>query len=90
MEATGGLLAGVAALLAMCAGAFRVEGHTDDRPSCGMSNVKLSDARARSVCTALAEEHGVDPLWRTAVGYGDTKPRAPNATQGGRTLRVPL
>ena len=53
------LLAGLAALLKgpqpwAC---LRVEGHTDDRPSWGVSNQRLSEDRAQSVVEFLVSTH---------------------------------
>ncbi|MFZ5471367.1 MAG: OmpA family protein [Myxococcota bacterium] len=60
----------------------RVEGHTDSVGSDAM-NLKLSQNRANSVMSALIKE-GVDPMRMEAVGFGETKPIASNATAKGR------
>ncbi|MEE8381934.1 MAG: flagellar motor protein MotB [Thermodesulfobacteriota bacterium] len=65
-----------------------VEGHTDNVPISTErfpSNWELSIARAVSVVKFLAEEAGVSPVVLSAVGYGDTKPRASNDTPDNRS-----
>lgn len=60
-----------------------VEGHTDDQPIHNMyfdSNWELSTARATSVARLLMEKYGIPPGHIGAVGYGDTRPVAPNDT----------
>ena len=61
---------------------LRVEGHTDSVGNDDM-NMRLSQARAESVRTYLVG-HGVDPGRLEAIGYGETKPIASNATDKGR------
>jgi len=66
-----------------------VEGHTDNRPAEGVrfpSNWELSTARAVSVVTFLAESGGVAPERLSAVGYGDTRPRAANDDEKNRQM----
>lgn len=60
----------------------RVEGHTDSVGS-DATNLTLSQNRANTVTAALIKE-GVDPARLEAVGYGETKPIASNATASGR------
>lgn len=65
---------------------LRVEGHTDDQPIASAlypSNWELSGARAASVIRLL-ESRGVDPRRMGAVGYGEKRPIAANATPAGR------
>ncbi len=65
---------------------LRVEGHTDDQPIASLvfpSNWELSAGRAASVIRLL-EERGVDPRRMAAIGYGEKRPIAPNATPEGR------
>lgn len=65
---------------------IEVSGHTDDRPirtARFQSNWELSSARASSVVRLLAED-GVDPQQLSAVGYGEYRPVADNATEEGR------
>ncbi len=69
----------------------RIEGHTDNveiGPSLKSryaTNVDLSKARANGVLRYLVEKGGLDASRLTAVGYGDTKPAAPNVAEEGRT-----
>lgn len=60
-----------------------IEGHTD---SVGTTehNMKLSQRRAESVVTYLAETYQIAPGRLTAVGYGEARPLADNATQEGK------
>jgi outer membrane protein OmpA-like peptidoglycan-associated protein len=61
-----------------------VEGHTD---STGTSeyNQSLSNRRANSVRDFLVD-NGVSSRSMTAVGYGETRPKATNSTPEGRQL----
>ncbi len=75
-----------AAILAKLPNTIRVEGHTDDVPMRGgrfSSNWHLSAARAQSVVRLLMEE-GVNPRSLQVVGFGEVRPRQPNATDEGR------
>jgi OmpA-OmpF porin, OOP family len=60
-----------------------IQGHTDNVGKAD-ANLKLSQARAEAVKTALAKEYGVGETQLTAKGYGDTKPSADNKTAEGR------
>ncbi len=63
-----------------------VEGHTDNQPikySGWASNWELSTARATAVLHYL-EEKGVAPKHLAAIGYGENRPVADNATEEGR------
>jgi len=60
----------------------RIEGHTDSVGS-DARNLKLSQARAESVQSALIRE-GIDPGRLEAVGFGETQPIASNSTAKGR------
>jgi OOP family OmpA-OmpF porin len=63
--------------------AVAVEGHTDSVGSASV-NKKLSQARAQAIADYLTY-NGFKPSDRVnAVGYGDSKPIAPNTTAGGR------
>jgi len=65
-----------------------IEGHTDNQPikySGWKSNWELSAARALSVLHYL-EGRGIEPDRMCAVGYGEYKPVASNATEEGRQL----
>lgn len=65
-----------------------IEGHTDDTPIASdryPSNWELSTARAANVVRFLiAKEFPADKL--RAVGYGDTKPKAPNKDARGNPI----
>jgi chemotaxis protein MotB len=69
---------------------IRVEGHADNveiGPSLKTkypTNWELSKARASFVVRYLIEKGGIDSAQLSAVGYGDTKPVASNATKEGR------
>ncbi|MCC6807315.1 MAG: OmpA family protein [Deltaproteobacteria bacterium] len=63
-------------------GKIRVEGHTDDVGD-DASNLKLSQRRAESVRTYLIGQ-GLLPDRLVAVGYGETKPIAPNSSKRGK------
>lgn len=61
----------------------KVEGHTDDRPINTYrypSNWELSSARSSSVIRYLSEKHELNSNRFIAVGYGDTRPVAPNTS----------
>ncbi len=61
----------------------KVEGHTDNRPISTAqfpSNWELSSSRASGVIRYLLLNHDLDPKRFMAVGYGDTRPIAPNDT----------
>lgn len=63
-----------------------IEGHTDTSPiqtERFPSNWELSAQRAATVVRTLVEA-GVDPHRLQAVGYGETRPLADNATEDGR------
>jgi OOP family OmpA-OmpF porin len=61
---------------------LRVEGHTDDRGD-EAANQALSERRAAAVRAALIAE-GIAPERIVAVGYGESRPAAPNATPADR------
>jgi outer membrane protein OmpA-like peptidoglycan-associated protein len=62
----------------------RVEGHTDNRGQKAF-NTKLSEDRAKAVVDYLVKA-GIDSARLEGVGYGDTRPVAPNLTARGREL----
>lgn len=77
----------IAALLAEHPGLkIHVIGHTDNVPirSRFASNWELSTARALAAVHFLTEKAGVDPHRVGAVGYGEYRPIAGNATAEGR------
>lgn len=59
-----------------------VEGHTDSRGA-KAHNQRLSEKRAQSVVTALVAR-GIAPTRLTSVGYGLTRPLAPNDSDENR------
>ena len=61
---------------------IEVQGHTDN-VGADAYNQTLSEARARSVMTWLAQ-HGVAASRMTAKGYGKTQPVADNNSEDGR------
>ena len=71
---------------------IHVVGHTDNVPirpaaqSRFASNWELSTARALAAVHFLTEQAGVDPRRVGAVGYGEYRPLADNATAEGRAL----
>jgi OOP family OmpA-OmpF porin len=60
-----------------------IEGHTDSQGA-DAYNQKLSQQRADAVKAALINNHGVEARRVNAVGYGESKPVASNATAEGR------
>ena len=63
---------------------IRIEGHTDNRGN-PKSNLRLSEQRARAVAQYL-ERSGVEHDRLQTVGFGDSRPIAPNLTAHGREL----
>ena len=68
---------------------IRVEGHTDNTPPTRIkarypTNWELSTARACVVLRSLIDARAAEPGRAAAVGYGDTRPVADNATDDGR------
>ena len=61
-----------------------VEGHTDDVGELAM-NAALSERRAQAVRDFLVGQ-GIDPNRIVARGFGESRPRASNATEAGRAL----
>lgn len=62
-----------------------VEGHTD---SVGTDayNQKLSERRAEAVRQVLVDQYGVQGNRVDAIGYGESRPVADNATEAGRAI----
>ena len=63
---------------------YEIQGHTDSRGDDNY-NLLLSAARASSVSKFLSEQ-GIPDSSTIAIGYGKTKPIAPNTTAAGRAL----
>lgn len=62
-----------------------VEGHTDSVGS-DTYNQGLSERRANAVRDVLVNQYGVSGDRVNAVGYGEARPVADNATDGGRAV----
>lgn len=62
-----------------------VEGHTDS-VGADAYNQKLSEERANAVRSALVDTYGVEGSRVEAVGYGEERPIADNATKEGRAM----
>ena len=61
---------------------IQIAGHTDDTGS-EQTNMTLSQRRAEAVRNAL-QGMGVSPSRMTLIGYGESRPVAPNNTEAGR------
>ena len=61
---------------------IEISGHTDDQGEDDM-NMRLSDDRAAAVKAYLVDK-GIAPERLIAVGFGETRPIAPNKTGAGR------
>lgn len=72
----------VAAMKSDAALKLSVEGHTDNVGDAA-SNKKLSEARAKSVMTAIVGS-GIDASRLSSAGFGQEKPVADNRTEDGR------
>lgn len=73
----------VGTLVSTIPNTVKVEGHTDSRPINTFqfpSNWELSGARASSVIRFVLNNFDVDERRFLAVGYGETRPVAPNTT----------
>ncbi|WP_416151516.1 flagellar motor protein MotS [Salipaludibacillus sp. HK11] len=73
----------VGELLSTIPNMVKVEGHTDSRPISTRqfpSNWELSGARASSVIRFLIDDKDLEAGRFLAVGYGDTRPVAPNTS----------
>jgi outer membrane protein OmpA-like peptidoglycan-associated protein len=62
----------------------RIEGHTDNQGDPAV-NQKLSEDRAKAVAASLTQA-GINASRLEAVGFGETRPIAPNLTPRGREL----
>ena len=62
---------------------LEIQGHTDNTGT-KAANQTLSQQRAAAVRDYLIKTGGIAAARLTAVGYGDTKPVAPNTTEDGK------
>lgn len=60
-----------------------IEGHTDSDGS-DAYNQALSERRAKAVMNELVTEHNIPASRLSAVGYGESRPVAPNTTADGK------
>ena len=60
----------------------RIEGHTDAKGT-EAYNQALSERRAQAVAGQLSAGDGIEPERLNPVGYGETRPVAPNAAPDG-------
>lgn len=77
------ILNGIYGFLKNTTNLIRVEGNTDNVPirtAQYPSNWDLSTARAVNVVRYLVERDGLNPTRVSAAGYGEYRPRTPNAT----------
>ncbi|MBI4083018.1 MAG: OmpA family protein [Candidatus Lambdaproteobacteria bacterium] len=80
-------LANLGKVLASANNYIRVEGHTDNVPIAAgpyHSNWQLSSARATYITELLIAYAGIRPQRLSAMGYGEYRPIADNATEAGR------
>ena len=63
---------------------FQIAGHTDSDGSDAL-NQDLSERRARTVIRWLVD-NGIDASRIDGIGYGETRPAAPNDTESGKAL----
>lgn len=75
-------LEGIVRVAAICPGALRIEGHTDNSGGAAF-NLDLSRKRANAVRSALIQR-GMDPARIYAQGHGADYPVADNASEAGR------
>ncbi len=83
LEGARPFLSKVGTLLETIPNLVKVEGHTDSRPINTFrypSNWELSGARASSVIRYIVDNNTIEPYRFMAVGFGDTRPVAPNTT----------
>ena len=63
---------------------LKVEGHTDNRPSWGQSNLELSTERATAVCKYVISVGNIMHSRLVGVGCGELLPIQSNGTSDGR------
>ena len=77
------MLEELADIIASCEGVMvEIQGHTDTSGD-EQYNMNLSEQRAQAVQSYLIDE-GIISSQLKASGYGETQPRADNATRDGR------
>ena len=64
---------------------MRIDGHTDGIGS-DAANLDLSRRRAAAVKTALVKRYGIAADRLSTGGFGESQPKADNATPEGRAL----
>jgi len=80
------LLDEIADLLKRVSSDVRIEGHTDDVYSENiLEDIRLSVARATSVCTYLVDKGALDPSRFGVAGYGRHRPLLPNIDDENRS-----
>ena len=79
------LLDEIADLLHSVSSDVRIEGHTDDAYSENIfEDIRLSVARATSVCTYLVDKGSIEPARFGVAGYGRHRPLLPNIDDENR------
>ncbi len=74
----------IAGIARNCPGVrIEIEGHTDSEGT-PERNKNLSERRAQAVLSYLSRQGGVDAAVLSAIGYGETRPVAPNDTPANR------
>lgn len=68
---------------------FLIEGHADPRGR-SEANLRLSEARARSVVDYLIAQHRINPVRLKSVGKGDTEPAIPSRPAAPENRRVTI
>lgn len=68
---------------------FLIEGHADPRGRPD-ANLRLSEARARSVVDYLTAHHRINPERLKSVGKGDTEPAIPSRPAAPENRRVTI
>lgn len=66
---------------------YLIAGHTDARGDASY-NLDLSERRARAVRDFLLREYAIDPSRLIAMGFGEERPRSPDAPQAAINRRV--
>ncbi len=83
------LLSGLGYILSIIPNQIRIEGHSDNQTPTNLkyeSNWELSVFRSTFIVRWLIKTFNLDPTRFVAVGYGEYRPIADNATEEGRKL----